>query len=288
MTTLDDVCRRAQTLPCSPALLPRLIALLERHDTEIGELAQLLQVDPALAAATVRMANSAYFGAANPAATVAEAVLRLGARELYRLAALSLTARWMEIEVDGYRWEAGDFCRSSLIKAVAADTLARRTGAVAPDLAYTCGLVHEIGKLALAFACGARFPAIRARRTELGGTWLEAETDVLGFNHAAVSARLLAEWRFPAACVAVAAHNPPGADLPPAHRALAAHVHAAQHLAASFGAGQGEDAFLYTLDSALLDEHGLGATALEAALPEVLERASRLLHERLSNGRIVF
>ena len=288
MTTLDDVCRRAQTLPCSPALLPRLIALLERHDTELGELAQLIQVDPALAAATVRMANSAYFGAANPATTVAEAVLRLGVRELYRLAALSLTARWMEIEVDGYRWEAGDFCRASLIKAVAADELARRTGAVDPDLAYTCGLVHEIGKLALAFSCGSSFPAIRARRTALGGTWLEAETDVLGFNHAAVSARLLAEWRFPAACVVVAAHNPPDAAIPVEYRALAAHVHAAQHLAASFGAGQGEDAFLYTLDSALLDEHGLGATVLEAALPDILGRASRLLHEKLSTGRIVF
>ncbi len=288
MTTLDEVCRRARALPCSPALLPRLIALLERHDTEIGELAQLIQVDPALAAATVRMANSAYFGAASPAATVSEAVLRLGVRELYRLAALSLTARWMEIEVDGYRWEAGDFCRASLINAVAADTLARRTGAVEPDLAYTCGLVHEIGKLAVAFSCGASFPAIRTRRIALGGTWLEAETDVLGFNHAGVGARLLAEWRFPEACVVVAERNPPDGSIPAVHRALAAHVHAARHLAASFGAGQGEDAFLYTLDSALLDEHGLGPAVLEAALPAILERASRLLHEKLSTGRIVF
>lgn len=288
MITLDEVCRRAQTLPCSPALLPRLIELLERHDAEIDELAQLIQLDPLLAAATLRMANSAFFGPQRAAETVAEAVMRLGMRELYRLAALSLTSRWMDISVDGYRWEAGDFCRASLVKAVAAETLARRSGKVNSDVAYTCGLVHEIGKLALAYSCGDLFPQIRVRCAASGCTWLEAEMAILGFNHASVSARLLAEWRFPAACVAVSTYNPPDENVPEEYRALAAHVHAAHHLAASFGAGQGEDEFLYTLKFELLEEHGLGATFIEEALPEILERSSKLLREKLSTGRIVF
>jgi HD-like signal output (HDOD) protein len=288
MPNLDEVCARALALPCSPALLPRLAALLQRPDADIDELAALIGLDPVLASATLRMANSVYFAAGEPVDTVARAVMRLGARELYRLAALSLASRWMAVEVDGYRWEAGDFCRSSLVQAVAAEALAQATGRVDPAQAYTCGLVHEIGKLAIAYSCSADFAAIRAHREASGGAWLDAETAVLGYNHAMASARLLREWRFPEACVAVATHNPPGPELPVEHRPLAAHVHAAQHLAVSFGAGQGEEAFFIRLDSELLAAEGLDASLLERTLPVVLERASRLLHGKLSTGAVEF
>ena len=288
MPTLDEVCVQALALPCSPALLPRLITLLHQPHADIEDLAKLIQMDPVLASATVRMANSVFFGGEIVAETVEQAVMRLGAKELYRLAALSMASRWMSIQVEGYRWEAGDFCRASLIKAVAAEALAQTTGRVDPALAYTCGLVHEIGKLALAFSCSASFAGIRARCTEGGVTWLEAETAELGFNHAAVSARLLAEWRFPEACVVVATFNPPSADIPAEHRALAAHIHAADHLAAAFGAGQGEDAFLYSLNSDLLTEQGITPEVMEATLPTVLERAARLLGGRLNTGKVDF
>jgi HD-like signal output (HDOD) protein len=287
MPTLDQVCANALALPCSPSLLPRLISLLAQPHADVEDLAKLIQLDPVLASATVRMANSVFFGGEMVSATVEQAVMRLGAKELYRLAALSMASRWMSIEVVGYRWEAGDFCRASLVKAVAAEVLAQRTGGVDPASAYTCGLVHEIGKLAVAFSCGDSFAGVRARCTA-GVTWLEAETAELGFNHAAVSARLLSEWRFPEACVVVAASNPPTASIPGEHRALAAHVHAAGHLAAALGAGQGEDAFLYKLDQSLLSEQGITAEMVEAALPTVLERATRLLSGKLNVGKIEF
>lgn len=287
MPTLDEVCAKALALPCSPALLPRLITLLQHPHADIEDLAKLIQMDPVLASATVRMANSVFFGGETVADTVGQAVMRLGAKELYRLAALSMASRWMAIEVVGYRWEAGDFCRASLIKALAAEALAQRTGRVDPALAYTCGLVHEIGKLAVAFSCADSFSGVRARCTE-GVTWLEAESAELGFNHAAVSARLLAEWRFPEACVVVAANNPPTAAIPAEFRALAAHIHAADHLAAALGVGQGEDAFLYTVDSALLTEQGIAPEVMEATLPLVLERATRLLHDKLNTGKVDF
>lgn len=285
--TIEEVCRRALALPCSPSLLPRLIELLQRPDTDIEDLARLIQLDTVLASATVRMANSVYFSGGSNAETVSEAVMRLGARELYRLAALSLASRWMATEVDGYRWEPGDFCRASLVKAVAAEALAQRTGKVDPALAYTCGLVHEIGKLALAFSCADSFAAIRDRcALNEGSTWLDAEKEILGYNHSEVSARLLKEWSFPEVCVAVAAFNPPTVEIPVEHRPLAAHVHAAGHLAAAFGAGQGEDAFLYVLDDELLAAEGIDAVLLETTLPSVLERAGRLLRGQLNTGRI--
>jgi hypothetical protein len=59
-------------------------------------------------------------------------------------------------------------------------------------------------------------------------------------------------------------------------------------LAAALGAGQGEDAFLYKLDQSLLSEQGITAEMVEAALPTVLERATRLLSGKLNVGKIEF
>jgi HD-like signal output (HDOD) protein len=284
--TLEEVCSAALQLPCSPVLLPRLTAVLKSSDSDISDMAQLIQLDPVLAAATLRLANSAFFGGGEPVETVNEAVMRLGASELYRLAALSLAARWMAIDVEGYRWEAGDFCRASLVKAVAAELLARQTRQLDSDLAYTTGLVFEIGKLALAFSCGSRFEAIRTHQVKEACPWLEAERAVLGFNHAEVSARLLERWRFPEACVAVARCNPPGSNLPAEHAGLIAHVHAANYIASSLGLGIGEDGFLFAINAPLLETYALGPTMLEEMLPEVLERCTELLRDKLSTGRI--
>ncbi len=285
---LDEVCRRALALPCSPSLLPRLTALLHQPQADIEELTALIRLDPVLASATLRMANSAFFAGGDPVDSISHAVMRLGMREIYRLAALSLASRWMAIEVDGYRWEAGDFCRASLLKAVAAEALAESTHLVEPSLAYTCGLVHEIGKLAVAFTCAEHFPAIRRHRESTGGPWLAAETAVLGFNHADVSARLLEEWRFPTAVITVARHNPPGPDLPEPHRPLAALIHAAHYAANVIGAGQGEDAFLFCLDAELLETHGLHAELLDRILPQILDQATHLLRDKLITGGIRF
>jgi HD-like signal output (HDOD) protein len=287
--TLSEVCEKALRLPCSPTLLPRLLEVLSRPDAALDDLEEVISLDPVLASAVLRLANSAYFSTASSSVdTLHEAVLRLGQQEIYRLAALSLAGRWMSLEVEGYRWEPSDFCRASLVTAVAAECLAERTGQVEPEHAYAAGLVHAIGKLAVGYACADHFGAIRAHQQSQGCTWLEAEAAVLGYDHAAVSSELLRRWKFPERFVAVAANNPPSHSTPVEHMALAVHVHAANYLAVTIGAGQGEDGFLVSLQPALLTEWGFTPETLEATMPDVLDRAGRLLREKLCFGKITF
>ncbi len=287
--TLSEVCEQALRMPCSPTLLPRLIGVLENEDASIDDLRDVIQVDPPLASSTLRLANSAFFAAGNrQVEALTDALMRLGQREVYRLAALSLASRWMTQKVEGYQWEAGDFCRHSLVTAVAAEYLAENSGKVDPNTAYTAGLVHEIGKLAVAHACGAHFAAVRDEQARTGCTWLQAESAVLGYNHADVGAELLRKWKFPASLVAVGVHNPPRADAPAAVMPLIVHVHAAKFIAVSIGAGVAEDGFLFELNSTLLVEWGFTPEVLERAIPEVLARAGRLLRENLSHGALSF
>lgn len=289
LPTFAEVCDKATRLPCSPALLPRLISVLEKEDASIAELESVICVDPALASSTLRLANSAYFAAgSSQVENLSEALMRLGQREVYRLAALSLASRWMSLKADGYRWEAGDFCRLSLVEAVAAEYLAEQTGRVDPKVAYTAGLVHEIGKLAVAYACVDQFAEIRKVQAAQSIPWLVAEKQVLGYNHAEVGGELLKRWKFPASLVAVGTLNPPHASDPIEFLPLLVHIHAAKYLAVTIGAGVAEDGFLFELNAPLLIEWGFSPEMMEASIPDILDRAGKLLQERLTHGSLSF
>lgn len=287
--SLSAVCQRALALPAAPILMPRIMKVLSHEDSSVFEFEAVVKLDTALAASTLRLANSAYFASGHSKVdNLEEAIQRLGQREIYRLAALALAGRWMNTPVDGGHWEASDFCRFSLVTAVAAEYLAEQTGSVDPQTAYTAGLVHEVGKLAVAYSCSAHFGAIRHHLRETGCSWLMAEQAVLGYTYAEVGATLLKKWNFPDALVMVAQHNPPTPSVPAAALPLVMHVHAAKFLAATMGPGAGEDGFLFELNAPLLAEWGFTPAVLEAALPEVFDRASRIMQEKLSYGTLLF
>lgn len=284
--SLDEVCELAARLPCSPSLLPRLITALDDPETGIEEIGSIIQMDPALAGSTLRLANSAFFSGGTPVDTLNGALMRLGIREIYRLTALALVGRWANQSVSGYGWEEGDFCRLSLVTAVAAEHLAEVTGRALPGPAYTAGLLQDIGKMAVAFACAEQFPSIRIHQETSQVSWIEAERAVLGFSHVEVGGQLLQRWNFPSNLVAPVIHNPPTREVPVADLPLVVHVHAAKYVATCIGAGVAEDGFLVDLNASLLDEWGLSADVLEAAIPVVVDRADRLLRDRLSTGVI--
>ncbi|WP_221030016.1 HDOD domain-containing protein [Actomonas aquatica] len=284
--SLDQVCERALKLPCSPSLMPRLISALDDEETGIEEIGAIIQLDAALAGSTLRLANSAFFGGGEPVDTLNSALMRLGIKEIYRLSALALVGRWFNQEIAGYGWQQGDFCRLSLVTAVAAEYLAETTGVVDPGKAYAAGLVHEIGKMAVAYSCADYFGDIRTHQREHGVAWAESERAILGYCHIEAGAELLRRWNFPPNLIAPVEHNPPSRDVPEEDMPLVMVVHAAKYVATSIGAGVAEDGFLFDLQADLLDEWNLNAEVLEKAFPIVLERSERMLHDRMTTGEI--
>jgi HD-like signal output (HDOD) protein len=280
---IDQVCERALRLPCSPALLPRLMNVLADPDSNADQIADIIKVDSALAAATLRLANSSYFSTGGAADTVTDAVLRLGQGELYRLAAVALLSRW---EANSSRGEPGDFSRHALCTALAAEVLAETSERVDPQTAYTAGLVCDIGKLAVSHACAAFFPAIRTHCATRGGTWSQAEREVLGYTQAEVGGRLLKAWSFPETLVLATQYSERPTEAPTEALPLLAQLHAGKYVATSFGPGVSEDGFLFELNTPFLLEWGFTPELLQETMAVVHERAKRLLQDRLTHGAV--
>lgn len=274
---LATVVTQAATLPSAPWMLPKLMRLLMDTDTAADQVESLIRMDAGLASGTLRLANSAYFNNAMPCDSLSDAIVRLGFREIYRLATTKIASAWLTNPVEGYGWEPGDLYRHSLTVAVAADLLARHTVAVEPEIAYTAGLLHNVGKLALAYVCADRFDSVRQYQAQEQSPWRVAENRVFGFDHTDVSAALLEKWTFPANLVEVVHHYPQPQRATAEHRELVAHVHAAKHIALCLGTGVGEDGYQAELDEAALRAAGITPEMTEALLPTVLDISTKLL-----------
>jgi HD-like signal output (HDOD) protein len=283
--TLDKLCEVALKLPCAPSLLPRLSLALQSDESSSADIERLITLDPSLAASTLRLANSAALGAGK-VASVEEAVFRLGAKEIYRLAALALVGRWESAAGPGLRWTPGDFSRHALCTAISAEVLASTTERLDPQVAYTAGLICDMGKLALAHVCRDFYPAVRVCAEQTRCTWEQAERTVLGYHHADAGSRLLRAWNFPSQFVQTVEHQFAPTSAPVEVMPLLAHLHAAKYLATAMGPGVMEEGFLGVVHGGFLKEWGFTADMLDAAMPIVLERASTRLGEKLSVGSI--
>ena len=192
---LSEVIKQASALPAAPWLLPKLMEQLADPDAAADQVESLIKMDTGLASGTLRLANSAYFNNSMPCDSLSDAIVRLGFREIYRLATTKVASAWLSNDVHGYGWEPGDLYRHSLTVAVAADLLAKHTGGTEGEIAYTAGLLHDVGKLALAFVCAEKFDEVRHYQAREQCAWRVAERQIFGFDHTDVAAELLIQWK---------------------------------------------------------------------------------------------
>lgn len=275
---MQVVCEMARNIPCSPWLLPQLLDVLDNENSSVSDIEHVIVKDPGLASAILRLANSAVFTTGRKCDSCSEAMMRLGRREIYRLAASSVAGRWLVQDVKGYGWEPGDLCKHSLCVAVAAELLAiEKSGEVEPMTAYTAGLLHDMGKLALAYACSDSFDEIYQYQQKNKCSWQRAENALLGYDHCMIGGTLLESWSYPVNLVEVACYYPRPHNAGMAHQDLVTMVHAAKHMAIALGMGVGEEGFTTEMDNEMLEKKGYTSDLMEQIMPDVVEKSTKLL-----------
>jgi len=274
--SLKSVCDKAASLPCAPDIIPKILPLLEKADVSASALSEIISRDPGSAAAVLQLANSAYFGRTKCDA-LNEAFLRLGTREISRIVVGGIVGRWASAPVAGYGWELGGLCAHSFTVAIAAEAIARERGAACQKMAYTAGLLHDVGKLGMAYACAQHFDHVRKLQKDSDISWRELEYSVFGFDHTDVGAALMRRWNFPLSLVAVAEFYPRPQFVTGPDQELVLLVHAAKNLATNIGVGVGEDGFLNEMNAPLLLEQGYTADFFNSLLPDIVTEMEKII-----------
>jgi len=204
--TLDKV-------PPIAGAVMKLLRSLDDENLDAAHLAKKIGHDPVLSARVLKIVNSPFYGVAGQVASLQESVMVLGFSNVRRLAlAVSLNGSF---PMRGHG--AADprrIWRHSFCVALCAQALAHLCR-IEAESAFTAGLLHDIGRIALLSVDPERFAAVLAAR---GGypDLSAAEAAVLGFTHAEFGARLLERWRLPNILIrAVEFHHQP--DTAPTH-----------------------------------------------------------------------
>ncbi len=256
----EQVRQRVRELPPLPKAALDALAALRDDETSSQHCADLIGRDQALVARTLRLANSAFYGVPGRVGTTRDAVHLLGRRTLGSVITVAtLSQQFSGQACPGFSF-AG-FWRHAMAAALASRSVARCLQA--PDeTAFTTGLLHDVGRLALA----AYFPlqmaaAIRAQRDE-GQAKVEAENATLGTDHVEVGAQIATHWNFPAeVSQAIAGHHTPRAG-PGGSASLADTVHVADAIAHALDLAGDADELVPELDRGAWNRVALPTSAV--------------------------
>lgn len=267
--SLDEVLADVRQLPSLPAVVVELIQALENDATSIDQIAEAIARDQSLVARALRVANSPFYGIQHKVASIHDAIVVLGFRAVGSL----VTAA----SVTGYftpppqvPFNLTQFWRHGIGTALCARALARLVKLDA-ETAFTAGLLHDIGVMLLLTTRPGHYADVLAHRDAEDCHLVEAEREVLGFDHAAAGAALASRWSFPREIVdAVALHHAPQADPESGGQAtLVDVVHLANILAHALDLGGAPQALVPPVDADAWRRMGLDGDALQSLLPGI-------------------
>ena len=185
---------RILELPPFPAVARKLMTLMGKPSFTIPEVSQLIRSDAVFAAEVLRLANSAMLGLRYEVMSIMHAISVLG---MDRLQTLVMTVAMRDFLRGGKQPGLVRLCwRHNLATALVAEELAESCWIEKSD-AYTGGLLHDLGRLALISAFPTEYAAAVDCWSQPGEQALQCEEQALGINHHEAGLVLADKWGLP-------------------------------------------------------------------------------------------
>jgi putative nucleotidyltransferase with HDIG domain len=199
--------RSTRELPTIPAVLVPLLQYLDQplESVDMHKVMHMVSQDKSLAARCLQVANSPLFGSSHEVESIQSAVVSLG---ILRVQEIAVSCSLLKL-LPGISLNVSPsvFWAHSLGCALVAREFASKIGYPDPAKAYTAGLLHDVGVVALLWVAPHDFrravEVARAERIPLH----EAEAKTLGITHVDTGKIIAENWHLPAELVTVIAHH---------------------------------------------------------------------------------
>ncbi|MEO8540645.1 MAG: HDOD domain-containing protein [bacterium] len=204
------IVNRTTDLTPLKSVATKAIQLAEDERSAAMDLATVISSDQALTAKLLKLSNSAYYGYARRISNVREAVILLGMRTVRSVAISSAIIDAFKVpELERGGFDQDLFWAHSVAVGLVAELIARETRLTRPEDAFTAGVLHDVGKLAMMLAEPAMFGEVVDLVNHEGMKYRDAELAVFEIGHEHVGSRLAQRWKFPDSLVSsIRDHHP--------------------------------------------------------------------------------
>lgn len=196
VSPLQHLVARIDQLAVLPHVVFKVLELSGNMDAPSSELERAIIVDPGFSSKLLTMANSSYYGLPRKVTSIKEALVFLGFRQVRNLAMTVGVFDLFVGKTDKESLRRREWWRTSVDAAVGCKYAAFMLRTGMPDDAYTCGLLHLIGKTLLD-RTGDRDYDLVIQLTEKGLDVRDAERKVYGCDHIEVAVAAADKWGLP-------------------------------------------------------------------------------------------
>jgi putative nucleotidyltransferase with HDIG domain len=277
---IDSILKSVDTIPAFPAAIQKVAELLSDDDYAVADVVNVIKHDQAIAANILKISNSAYFSARQKIKTIHDAVVYLGRQQLIRVVQTAGISKIYQKGGKGYTSQATDFWEHAVAVALMSQILCKKIQGREDPILYTAALLHDIGKVIMGEYVQEYFQKIIGCVNEKKCSFLEAEQEFIGINHANLGGRIAEHWNFPPEIRdAIAYHHRPDL-LEEKGNTNASLVYLSDQACLMMGLTGGVDALAYTGLENVMRHFDLKMVDLEKsfiALLDELERAKDLM-----------
>ena len=185
--------------------------MLSDEKTNISSIADEIKRDQVLSANVLRLCNSSYLSLPRKIASIDQAIVYLGSKILIQMIITAQTEKIFRGREHGYSLSRGGMYHHCLAVARLCERLAKVHGGIAPDIAYTAGLLHDIGKVVLDQHIADVQPFFYRTIYDQNADSSVLEREMFGIDHCQTGLLLTEKWELPDIIKdAILFHHSPG------------------------------------------------------------------------------
>lgn len=188
---------RCPSLPSLGSINKALQGLLLTDQRYTAQIAEIIRRDPSLTSRLLRLVNSVYFGLSSPVNSIEEAVFYLGVRQIRQLAMVTPVIEDFQRLARQCSFPWREFWQHCIGTALLTREVTANVPGPTDDSDYVAGLVHDIGKIVMAWSFPDHFAEIHRQALPGQRALSEIEDEVLGINHSELGALYLERHRLP-------------------------------------------------------------------------------------------
>ncbi len=190
-----------------PQVALKIIRMVHNHDYAIKEVGNEIRRDQVITGKVLKLCNSVVMGLRTTVSSIDRALVLVGEKRLLKLIFTASVQSFFPQSCQGYSLCKGGIFYHAVGTAILSQKFAEITEKSAPDVAYTAGLLHDIGKIPLDQALAASAPFFYRNTQEKGDELCEIERLKFGIDHTEAGMRLGKFWDLPHNLINVIANH---------------------------------------------------------------------------------
>lgn len=205
----DEIENAFDSIQPIPQVALKILKIANEGVYSTKVIAKEVKKDQVITAKLIKLCNSSFFSMKREIDSLDDALAIIGLDTLIKLVIADSVNKFYNQSGSGYSLCMGGLFHHAVGTSVIAEGLAKKTGTVSPGVAYTAGLLHDLGLVVLDQFYNNAKPFFY-RELEKKDAICEVENKVFGINHVETGKRIAGKWNFPEPLVdAITYHHTP-------------------------------------------------------------------------------